>query len=184
MSPLPIGSENKLPDIEVTGFDVPTFAIVGKPVRLPFTISSALPTDYTITVEVITESGEKLIKDVTVPAMGKLRDYFSWKPLQTGDTNLTISVPVASSERDRTNNEMSAPIAIRKERLRVLVIESFPRWEYRYLRAILKRDPRINATFIASNVGMVHQMKPIERFPESPKPWMLNIRSVGKSKWY
>ena len=140
---IPVGSESRLPDIEITGFDVPTFAIVGKPVRLPFTVSSALPSDYQTTMEVETENGEKLTRDITVPAMGRVRDHFIWKPVQTGETNLTISVPAAPGERDATNNEILAPISIRKESLRVLVIESFPRWEYRYLRNALERDPGV-----------------------------------------
>ena len=36
------------------------------------------------------------------------------------------------------------------EKINVLCIEGSARWEFRYLRAMLKRDPRINATFIAT----------------------------------
>jgi uncharacterized membrane protein len=54
------------------------------------------------------------------------------------------------------------------EKVNVLYIEGNARWEYRYLRAILKRDPRINATFIASNAGPEvarNSAEHIERFP-------------------
>jgi hypothetical protein len=40
---VPIGAETRLPDVELTSFDVPTFAIAGKPLRMPFTIESSLP---------------------------------------------------------------------------------------------------------------------------------------------
>ena len=38
---------------------------------------------------------------------------------------------------------------IAEKKINVLCMEGSARWEYRYLRAMLKRDPRINATFIA-----------------------------------
>ncbi len=141
---LPMGSETKLPDIEISSFDVPTFAIVGKPVRLPFSVSSSLPVDYSAIIEVTMESGEKLTREITIPAMGRFQDSFSWKPQQTGETILSITIPGAAQERDLTNNQISAPIAIRNESLQVLVIESYPRWEYRYLRNALVRDPGVD----------------------------------------
>ena len=56
------------------------------------------------------------------------------------------------------------------EKVNVLYLEGNARWEYRYLRAILKRDPRINATFVASNVGPEvarNSSEHVERFPNS-----------------
>ncbi len=56
---------------------------------------------------------------------------------------LTLTVPKTGGERFLENNAIEAPLSIRKEQLRVLVIESFPRWEYRYLRNALERDPGV-----------------------------------------
>ena len=176
--PLVVGSETRLPDIEMSGFDVPTFAIVGKPVRLPFTVSSALPSDYTATLEILTDNGEKLTKEVTVPAMGRVQDTISWKPQQTGDLKLTISIPIASNERDKTNNELSAPIAIRKERLRVLVIESYPRWEYRYLRNALERDPGVEVNCLLFHPDIKAQGNGKGYLSEFPEPEVLTTFDV------
>ena len=46
-------------------------------------------------------------------------------------------------KRQDENNTLTAPIAIRREELKVLLIESFPRWEYRYIRNALERDPGV-----------------------------------------
>ena len=35
---VPAGAETRLPDVNLASFDVPTFAIAGKPLRIPFTI--------------------------------------------------------------------------------------------------------------------------------------------------
>ena len=36
---VPVGAETRLPDLELSSFDVPTFAVAGKPLRIPFTHS-------------------------------------------------------------------------------------------------------------------------------------------------
>ena len=140
---VPVGSETRLPDLDVTAFDVPTFGIAGKPVRLPFTLASALARDHAATLEIQTSEGETLTSEVIIPAMGRLQETILWTPKTVGDFKLTLTLPPADEEHDPINNTISAPISIRKEELKVLIIESFPRWEYRYLRNALERDPGV-----------------------------------------
>ncbi|MBK8040585.1 MAG: hypothetical protein IPK22_26155 [Verrucomicrobiaceae bacterium] len=46
---------------------------------------------------------------------------------------LTLTIPKTPNERyPRKQHAAEAPLSVRKEQLKVLVIESFPRWEYRY----------------------------------------------------
>jgi hypothetical protein len=47
---VPLGSESRLPDVELSSFDVPAFAVAGKPLRIPFTIESSLPRDEPATL--------------------------------------------------------------------------------------------------------------------------------------
>ena len=48
----------------------------------------------------------------------------------------------------------AAPIAIREERLRVLVVDSLPRWEYRFLRNALSRDPGVEVSCLLFQTGL------------------------------
>lgn len=145
---LPVGSETKMPDVEVAGFDAPAFGVAGKPVRIPFVIDSSLPRQERIQVEMTASTGESVTKEVTLPAMGRLQDALVWRPIATGDVKLKLIVPKLGVERFGDNNSLEASIAIRKEQLRVLVIESVPRWEYRYLRNALERDPGVDANYL------------------------------------
>jgi hypothetical protein len=83
-------------------------------------------------------------KSVVIPAMSRLQDVLTWRPEKAGELKLTLTVPKTGNERFLENNAIEAPLAIRKEQLRVLVIESHPRWEYRYLRNALERDPGVD----------------------------------------
>src|SRR6476620_2012776 len=48
---------------------------------------------------------------------------------------------------------MSAPISIREAKLKVLVVESVPRWEYRYLRNALSRDSGVELSCLLFHPG-------------------------------
>lgn len=148
------GSKTKLPDVELVSFDVPTFAIVGKSVRIPFAIDSSLPRDHVATITVKTSENEVITKEVRVAAMGRTNDAIVWKPETVGDVTLSLDVPVHGGELITDNNSRSAPISIREEQLRVLVVESLPRWEYRYLRNALSRDPGVQVSCLLFHPGL------------------------------
>ena len=65
-----VGSETRLPDVEFASLDCPTVGVVGKPVRVPFTIHSSLPTERAVVVDFRTSSGDAIRKEVRLPAMG------------------------------------------------------------------------------------------------------------------
>jgi hypothetical protein len=141
---LPVGSPNRLPDIELLSLDTPTFGIVNKGVRIPFTIESSLPRDVVAQVVITPSDGERLTKEVRIRAMSRTADSVVWTPKNEGDYTIQVDVPLNANEMIDNNNALSAPIAIRQEKLKVLVIDSFPRWEYRYLRNALSRDPGVD----------------------------------------
>ena len=89
---------------------------------------------------------------------------------EKGAVQIDVIIEPFDDEVSTENNRIARSIRVVNEKVNVLYIEGNARWEFRYLRAILKRDPRINATFIASNVGPeVARNSPehIERFPNN-----------------
>jgi hypothetical protein len=143
---LPVGSSTRLPDLELLSIDTPTFGIVKKGVRIPFTIESSLPRDVVMQVVVKTSDGERQTKEVRVRAMSRTSEAVVWTPKEEGDYTIEVEVPQHSEETIVTNNQGAAPISIRQEKLKVLVIDSLPRWEYRYLRNALSRDPGVDVS--------------------------------------
>ncbi|WP_231617521.1 hypothetical protein [Novipirellula aureliae] len=150
----PVGSKTRLPDVELLSFDVPTFAVSGKRVRIPFSIDSSLPRDHGVTVTMKSASGDEVSKDIRIAAMGRTNESIDWLPTELGDETLSLSIPRQADEIRDDNNSSSAPIQIRQERLRVLVIESLPRWEYRYLRNALSRDPGVEVSCLLFHPGL------------------------------
>ena len=151
---IPVGSPSRLPDVELLSLDAPTFGIAGKVVRIPFTIESSLPRDYTTQVVLKSSTGEQLTQEVRIAAMGRTSDSILWKPETMGDFTLELSIPPHQDETLLDNNQRTAPISIREERLRVLIVESYPRWEYRYLRNALSRDPGVEVSCLLFQPGL------------------------------
>ena len=151
---VPVGSASRLPDVELLSLDAPTFGIAGKSVRIPFTIDSTLPREYLTNVTLRTSDGQQTTKEVRIAPMGRTSDWVLWKPNEVGDFTVTLDFPKHSEELLEDNNKLTAPIAIREEKLRVLVVESVPRWEYRYLRNALSRDPGVELSCLLFHPGI------------------------------
>ena len=151
---VPVGSAARLPDVELLSLDAPTFGVAGKAVRVPFTIDSAMPRAFATTVTLKTSDGDTVTKDVRVEPMGRTTDEVIWKPKGKGEFSVELTVPKHADETLVDNNTLKAPIAIREEKLKVLVVESFPRWEYRYLRNALSRDPGIDLSCLLFHPGL------------------------------
>ena len=149
-----VGSEERLPDIELISSDAPTFGVTGKTLRIPFRVVSWLPEDRSVTITLEGTKGANVEKTVLLPGMGQVQDTIDWRPDNTGEYDLNLSMPVADVETIADNNELKIPITIRNEALRVLVVESYPRWEYRYLRNALERDPGVEVNCLLFHPGI------------------------------
>ncbi|MBN1419235.1 MAG: VWA domain-containing protein [Planctomycetes bacterium] len=64
---------------------------------------------------------------------------------------LEASIAPLEGEVAGDNNRARSSIRIIDQKIRVLYIEGKPRWEYRYLRQVLLRDHRIDATFLLAD---------------------------------
>ena len=141
-----VGSKVPLPDLELVSMDAPTFAVLNKQLRIPFVVRSTLGQDRDVNVTLSIDKKPVISKLIRVPAMSHAQENMVWTPPAIGDYTLTMRIPLDTQELIPENNEISVPISVRKEQLKVLVVESYPRWEYRYLRNALERDPGVELT--------------------------------------
>ncbi|MCP5021909.1 MAG: hypothetical protein GY930_09025 [bacterium] len=138
-----LGSRQALPDVEFLSVDPPAFAQLGKPLAIPFAIRSSMDRDLLVTVSLEPSEGLLLSQEVLLRARETFEGHFSMVPMAEGTLDLLAKVPLQSGELHEGNNEANAQVEVRAESLRVLLIESKPRWEYRYLRNAMVRDPGV-----------------------------------------
>ena len=149
-----VGSEAPLPDLILDHSDVPAYGLLGDQMTIPFHIRSHLAREVRSTVILSGPDGEMARKGVTIPADGEVADSLVWTPAEAGDYDLDLHLPVEPDEAIQDNNDQHFRIAIRTEKLKVLVVDSLPRWEYRYLRNALMRDPGVEVQTLLFHPGM------------------------------
>lgn len=141
---IPAGSPQPLPDLALQDVKAPTYGIIGETVQIPFTIKSTLGKETRVTLKLTSKDrGKSIPHAITIPAQGEISDSILWKIEKEGAETLELSLPIQAQERVRSNNTSTFNISGRKESIKVLVIDSLPRWEYRFIRNALYRDPGV-----------------------------------------
>jgi hypothetical protein len=186
---IPVGSDQRLPDLDVSNITAPTYGIVGETVQIPFTIISSLDRDVRTVVRLRdVKTSKERTKNITIPAGKTFQDSILWRLNTEGASTLELSIPVAHGEMVAKNNHRQFNIAGRRESLRVLVIESTPRWEYRFIRNALYRDPgvHVDCLLLHPSLGPGDGPGYIQKFPEKledlQKYDVVFIGDIGISK--
>ena len=168
---MPIGSTQRMPDIEILTVAAPSYGIVGENVQIPFTIRSSLDREVRTVIRMRDEKGNEQSKNIVIPPNAETYDSLLWRIRKEGASTLELSLPVHERERIATNNTRKFSIAGRPEKIRVLVVESLPRWEYRFLRNALSRDPGVELSCLLFHPTLGPGGGPhyISSFPSKPE---------------
>jgi len=182
---MPIGSTQRMPDIEILTVAAPSYGIVGENVQIPFTIRSSLDREVRTVIRMRDEKGNEQSKNIVIPPNAETFDSLLWRIRKEGASTLELSLPVHERERIATNNTRKFSIAGRPEKIRVLVVESLPRWEYRFLRNALSRDPGVELSCLLFHPtlgpgGGPHYISSFPSKPEDLAPYdVIFIGDVG-----
>ena len=166
---IPVGSETRLPDLDMLAVTAPTYGIVGENVQIPFTIRSSLDRQVRTVVRLRDESGRERTKSIILPPNAETYDSILWRLNSEGTSTLTLSVPVEDGELVSKNNSRKFTIAGKPEQIRVLILETLPRWEFRFLRNALQRDPgvELSCLLMRPELGPAEGLDYIQKFPET-----------------
>jgi len=148
------GRETAMPDLVLERVLAPAYGLMGERVVMPFKVRSYLSREVRTSVIVFRDGREEFRKEVVLPPLSTVEDSLLWTPKEAGDFSLTVKLPVEPEESLRQNNEQPVKVAIRAEKLSVLVVDSAPRWEYRFLRNALERDPGVEMQCVLFHPGM------------------------------
>ena len=163
------GSQQRLPDLDLDSVNAPTYGIVGENVQIPFTIQSSLGRDVRTIVRIRSDSGKERTKDITIRANSTHYDSILWRIEKEGASSLSLSIPATNGELVQSNNSRDFIISGKPESIKVLVVETLPRWEYRFIRNALSRDPGVDVDclLLHPNLGKGDGPDYIQEFPEN-----------------
>jgi uncharacterized membrane protein len=80
-------------------------------------------------------------------------------PTEEGDFELTITARPVEGEINQENNVLRRRVQVRRDQIRVLLVERAPRWEYRHLKALLERDTNVELRTVLQESDLEHQQE-------------------------
>jgi hypothetical protein len=90
------------------------------------------------------------------------------RPKQTGEVVYTLEIEPRPRELQTDNNRIERNVNVRKEKLKVLLIDSEPRYEYRYLKNYLEREETIDLNVVLLSSDPEYSEEDMSALPTFP----------------
>jgi len=139
---VPLGAVDRLPDVSIVDVYTSGLVALGDTVSVHVTVESHGFDGRPITVEL--KDGEELIatQQFTTRDAEHQHVELNFEADRAGPRYLTVNIPSQPEEVEqlRANNADSALVRISEEKIRVLLIDGLPRWDFRFLKNAIRRD--------------------------------------------
>tara|TARA_B110000908_G_scaffold147305_1_gene178903 strand:- start:720 stop:3107 length:2388 start_codon:yes stop_codon:yes gene_type:complete len=166
--PVPMGITDP-DDVSIRSVIIQEVAFAGDKVPVRIQIRSKGYEKRVADVSVLLNGRSVATRSISLEGGLQFEDlYFNVDVSEKGAAQIEVVIEPFDDEATAENNSIKRSVRVVNEKINVLCIEGSARWEFRYLRAMLKRDPRINATFIATRAkaGLAQSSSEyIARFP-------------------
>jgi hypothetical protein len=141
-----LGSADAPRDIELTDLLVDEVVFVNDLVSVQAQIKSSGLEGESAQVTLRREGDSTPLEQETVtlpPAGQTLNVRLADRPTEPGEVNYVVELAVRDDETDPQNNRQARNVAVRDEKIRVLLAQGYPNYEFRFLKTLLERDPTV-----------------------------------------
>jgi len=171
---VPLGSPAAPRDLQVAALELSGGVYSGDLLTVRATVRAAgLTEPMAAEVRLVDEVGGATLATQTLELSGEnptaLVELLAL-PGQTGTLPLRVAVTPLPDEIDTDNNIARGAVDVLAEHLRVLYVEGYPRYEYRYLKNALIREPtvRVSCLLLSADEDFAQEgTEPVRRFPQS-----------------
>ena len=140
---VPVGADGRPKDVALVDVFSPGVVSKGDTAQISVAIESA---EYDGQVVAVTlQTGKTVLdaKQLQLDARERQHLDFSFKAHEVGVWALRVVVDALPEEVVEANNAETTMIRVTDEKLRALLVDGQPRWDYRFLRNALTRDPGV-----------------------------------------
>ncbi|MGL5096105.1 MAG: hypothetical protein ACRDD1_10980, partial [Planctomycetia bacterium] len=139
---VPAGAAVKLRDVAIVDAFTSGLVSVGDSVRVAVTLESQGYDGRLVKVEL--REGDRLldVRELSLRGVEQQQIELGFEAKEPGPRYLTIHVPPFADEPEflRSNNTDLAFVRVSDEKIKVLMVEGRPRWDFRFLKNALRRD--------------------------------------------
>jgi hypothetical protein len=141
-----LGSETPIRDVELNDLLVDEVVFVEDVVHFEFKLSSTGLEGRQVKVVLHPKDEATPLAETTI-TLGKdgetERGRLAYRPTEVGEYDYVVEVERIADEHQRDNNRQQRHVSVRKEQVRVLLVQSYPSYEFRYLKHLLERDSTV-----------------------------------------
>src|SRR5581483_5682045 len=141
---VPVGSTEMPRDVIVHHVQAPHASFKNDAVVVDAMVTAFSCPDESITMELLSDG--QVVDRKTLQSTGTVYDgrvNFRWKATELGRHVLKVRAVPLAKESNLENNEVEAPVEVVEDTIKVLLADNFPRWEFRYLANLFKRDKHV-----------------------------------------
>lgn len=141
-----IGSDQPTRDVQLAELLVDDVAFVNDPLVFSAKVKSFGFAGKSATLELRERGQERSLtrRSISLPADGQIATVeLLFTPTQPGDHEFELVITPPQGDADRDNNRLSQSVRVREGKLKVLLADGLPRWEFRELKNTLEREATI-----------------------------------------
>ncbi len=174
---VPLGSPTPVPDWAVARVEAPGAVYLGDlvPVMAEVELRGAASAGSARVELLDAQTGGVLdTKTVAVQPGERHRVLLTAKAAREGRANWSVRVTPEGLDLSRDNDSVPLVMDVADRPIRVLYVDGYPRWEYRYLKNLLVREKSIrsSAMLLSGDKRYIQEgSEPLTSIPRSPAEW-------------
>ena len=149
-----VGSKHALPDLSLEEVSAPAFVLNEEKITLPFRVMNYFETVQRGEISLFANEQLVLTQELILQDSTEHTGSLAWMPPTDGNYSLRVVIRPIDGETNPNNNQKFLTTRVENKVIKVLVIDSLPRWEYRFLRNALERDPGVDLQCLLFHPGM------------------------------
>ncbi|MDB5346066.1 MAG: von Willebrand factor type domain protein [Schlesneria sp.] len=166
-----LGSDEASKDVLIYDTLVDEVAFVGDPMSFTAKVKSFGYAGKKLTLRLRKEGEEGVIatQEIKAPPDGQpLKVELSYTSSKPGEFDLILEVVPQSDETNKQNNAEMRHVSVREEKIRVLLVDGVPRYEFRYLKQLFERDKSTELSTLLQDADLEYSQEDrtaLEHFP-------------------
>ena len=166
-----LGSDEAAKDLQLYDTLVDEVAFVGDPMQFAAKVKGFGYAGRKVTLRLRKEGDSTALatQEITAPADGQaLKVEVSYTSPVPGEFDLVLQIVPPADETNKENNHETRHVSVREEKIRVLLADGLPRYEFRFLKQLLERDKSIELSTLLQDADLEYAQEDrtaIQHFP-------------------
>ena len=166
-----IGNDEPLRDLALFDTLVDEVAFVDDPITVSAKLKASGFAGKPIEVKLKQAGTNKVLQQKTVTVTddkAPLGLEITFTPTEVGELDLVLEVSPQPKEFRLDNNKETRHVSVRKEKIRVLLADNTPRYEFRYLKHLLEREKTVELATVLQDADPEYSAEDLTAKPHFP----------------